>query len=258
MTHWTSPLLVVMTLMLLVWIVSLVKRDASIVDVFWGLGFVLLGWIHFVASEDHTTRAILVFILVTLWGLRLSAHILWRSHGQGEDYRYRAMRERHGHRFPWISLFTVFLLQAMLIWLIAMPLSLAIRSPVPEHLTWLDALGLGLFSIGFLFEAIADWQLSRFRANPHNRGKVLRTGLWRFTRHPNYFGDATLWWGLFFFAFATPGALWTVYSPLLMTLLLMRVSGVTLLEKTLRETKPHYLEYVQQTNAFFPWFPRSR
>ena len=253
-----SGLGVSLGMMTLVWIVSLLKRDASIIDIFWGAGFALLGWFYLVSSpEGHTTRAFLVTVLVTLWGLRLSLHILWRNWGKGEDYRYAEMRARHPKTFPWRSLVTVFWLQAALLWAISMPLLRGVVGPFPERLTWLDIVGALVFAVGFGFEAVGDWQLARFKRDPGNKGKVLDRGLWRYTRHPNYFGDSAVWWGLFLVAAATPGSFWTIYSPIVMTFLLVRVSGVSLLEQHLREVKPAYEDYVRRTSAFFPWFPKS-
>jgi steroid 5-alpha reductase family enzyme len=258
MTPWpllAIALVVALGMMTLVWLASLVKRDASIIDIFWGLGFVVMGWIYFLAADDHATRGFLVVGLVSLWGLRLSVHILWRNWGHDEDYRYREMRERRPETFPVRSLLTVFWLQALLLWAISTPLLQGQRHPETAPLAPLDVLGIALFVVGFGFEAGGDWQLARFKGDPTNKGKVMNQGLWRYTRHPNYFGDALVWWGFFCFAAATPGGWWTVYSPILMTLLLMRVSGVTLLEKRLEQTKPAYREYAERTNAFFPWFP---
>jgi steroid 5-alpha reductase family enzyme len=246
-----------LALMTLAWRLSLARRDASIVDGFWGLGFVLATWIYVGGRVAPTQRGDVVAALATLWGLRLSLHILWRSRGRAEDYRYHEMRERDPAGFPRRSLLTVFWLQAALLWAISAPIFQAQR-PGPSGLTALDWLGLGLFALGFPFEAVGDWQLARFRGDPANAGRVLDRGLWRYTRHPNYFGDAVVWWGLCCFALATPGSGWTLYSPALMTVLLMRVSGVTLLEKKLRETRPDYRRYAEETNAFFPWLPRRR
>ncbi|MDH5198287.1 MAG: DUF1295 domain-containing protein [Gemmatimonadota bacterium] len=246
----------VLALMTLVWCGSLVLRNASIIDVAWGLGFVGITWLHVGHGAAPTSRTWIVAALVTVWGLRLSCYILWRNWGTGEDYRYGAMRERNPRSFPWRSLVTVFWLQGVLLWAISLPLSRAVRSPEPSSLTWLDGLGVVLFAIGFAFEAGGDWQLARFKANPENRGKLLDRGLWRYTRHPNYFGDAVIWWSFFCFAAATPQSLWTIYSPVLMTVLLMKVSGVALLERRLAEVKPGYRDYVARTNAFFPWWPR--
>lgn len=251
-----TALVVALGMMTVVWALSLIMRDASIIDVFWGLGFAVLGWLYYVLGESSTQRSLIVPALVTLWGGRLSLYILWRNWGKGEDYRYREMRQRNPKTFPWRSLFTVFWLQAILLWAISVPLLQIQRGSLPAGLTWLDLVAMLLFLIGFVFEAGGDWQMARFKSDPGNAGKVLDRGFWRYTRHPNYFGDAMVWWGFFFFALATPGSLWTIFSPLLMTVLLMRVSGVTLLEKRLKEVKPGYQDYVRSTNAFFPWFPR--
>ncbi len=240
----------------LVWILSVRLRDASIADVCWGPGFVLLAWLYFVLSPGSTPRSWLAAMLITLWGLRLSVHIFRRSHGKGEDPRYQAMRARRGPGFWWRSLFTVFWLQAALLWFIALPLLVAVRASQPAALTAVDGLGILCVAVGLAFEVVGDHQLERFRAEPSNRGKVLDRGLWRYTRHPNYFGDATMWWGMYAIAAATPGGWLTVLSPALMTLLLMRVSGVTLLETSLKASRPGYLEYIARTPAFFPWFPR--
>jgi steroid 5-alpha reductase family enzyme len=251
-------LVAVLGLMTLIWLASLVKRDASIIDLFWGIGFALSAWVYFAGVEIRTLRGSLVAGLVTVWGLRLSLYLLWRNWGQGEDYRYQEMRARHPASFPLRSLLTVFWLQGLLLWAISTPLYQAQRpSPFPS-LGALDFLGLGLFLVGLGFEAGGDWQLARFKRDPRNAGRVMDQGLWRYTRHPNYFGDALVWWGFFALAAATPGGSWTVYSPLLMTVLLLRVSGVSLLEQRLRETKPEYRAYAERTNAFLPWFPRQR
>ena len=244
----------VLGLAFLVWLISLAKRDASVADVFWGLGFVVLAWLYRDLGDAGSFRAVLVPVLVTGWGVRLAAHILARGRGRGEDPRYAAMRRRWGDRFPVVSLFTVFWLQAGVLWIVALPLLQVQTAAAPW--SWLDGLGVALFTVGFLFEAVGDLQLLRFRADPANRGRVLDRGLWRYTRHPNYFGDAVLWWGFGALALATPGGAWTLAGPALMTLLLRRVSGVTLLEKGLHETRPGYRDYVRRTNAFFPWRPR--
>jgi steroid 5-alpha reductase family enzyme len=241
----------------LVWVISVKLRNASIADVCWGSGFVLLAWMYWWLSPALTLRSWLVVMLVTLWGARLSVHIFRRNRHAGEDPRYQAMRAAHGHAFWWRSLLTVFWLQGAILWFVALPVLVAIRAARPEALTVLDGLGLLLFVIGLGFEAVGDHQLARFKREPSNRGRVLDRGLWRYTRHPNYFGDATLWWGLYFMACATPGGWLTVLSPALMTFLLIRVSGVTLLEKGLTASKPGYQAYVARTPAFFPWFPRA-
>ena len=249
-------LVVILTAQTAVWAVSLRRRDASVADVFWGLGFILLAWVYCLLSPALTPRSWLVAVLVTAWGARLSSHIFRRNHGRGEDPRYQAMRASHGHAFWWRSLFTVFWLQGAILWFVALPVLAAIRAAEPTALTAVDGLGILLFAIGFSFEVVGDRQLRRFRRDPANRGRVLDRGLWRYTRHPNYFGDAVLWWGVYAMAAATSNGWLSVLSPALMTFLLMRVSGVTLLEQSLKASKPGYHTYIARTPAFFPWFPR--
>ncbi|NNG16005.1 MAG: DUF1295 domain-containing protein [Gemmatimonadales bacterium] len=240
----------------IVWLISLVMRDVSIVDVYWGFGFVMLAWMYILSAPGHTTRAMIVVILVTLWGARLSLHLLRRKWGAAEDYRYRAMRDKHEARFGWVSLFSVFWLQALIMWIVSFSVFEAIRRLDPGTLSAPDIVGILVFAIGLFFESIGDWQLTRFKADPTNRGKVLDRGLWRYTRHPNYFGDALVWWGLFLLAASNPGSWWTILSPILMTTLLVKVSGVALLEKDLAKTKPAYRDYLETTSAFLPWPPR--
>ena len=246
----------ILTGLTLVWMISVRLRDASIADLCWGAGFVVLAWLYCFLSPSLTPRSWLVAGLVTLWGTRLSVHIFRRHHGTGEDPRYQAMRASQGPAFWWRSLFTVFWLQGAILWFVALPLLVAVRATQPAALTAVDGLGIVLFAVGFGFEAVGDDQLARFRANSSNRGRVLDSGLWRYTRHPNYFGDATMWWGIYAIAASTPGGWLTVVSPSLMMLLLMRVSGVTLLERGLKDSKPGYRAYIARTPAFFPWFPR--
>jgi len=241
-----------------VWLLSLKLADAGIADVFWGLGFAMLAAFYAIAFDGAETRTILVTALALMWGGRLSLHIFRRSRGKDEDPRYAAWRAAAGDSFWWKSYFTVFLLQGFLMWVIAAPLALSAWSPVPAGLTLLDGLGAAVWLAGFLFEAIGDAQLRAFKSDPDNRGKVLDSGLWAWTRHPNYFGDALLWWGFFLIALSVPGGGWTIFSPVLMTFLLLRVSGVSLLEKGLKESKPGYAKYVESTSAFFPRPPRSR
>ena len=249
-------LAVIAALMLGVWLLSLVKKDASIVDTFWGIGFVLIAGVCCAIGEGYEMRKILITALTAVWGLRLAAHIFFRNKDKGEDFRYKAMRARHGKRFPVVSLYSVFAVQGLLMWVISFPLQIGETSRLPARLTWLDWAGVTIWLIGFGFESIGDLQLARFKADPKNKGKVMDRGLWRLTRHPNYFGDALLWWGFFLIALSTPSGAWTLISPLIMTALLMKVSGVALLEKTLMKTKPEYRDYVGRTNAFFPWLPR--
>ena len=241
--------------MLLLWLLSLRLGNAAIVDIFWGCGFGLLAWLYFALSAGLLSRKLLVAALVTIWAARLSLHIWQRNRGRPEDFRYRAWREQWARSFAWRSLLQVFLLQGALMWLISAPLLLAQTQAASAALGMLDALGTLLWLFGFAFEAGGDWQLLRFKANPANAGRVLDSGLWRYTRHPNYFGDALIWWGLFLLGAGGPLGRWTIGSPLLMTVLLVRVSGVSLLEKTLGQ-RSAYREYIARTPAFFPWWPK--
>jgi len=238
----------------LTWIVSLFKGDASIVDSLWSLIFLTLCAIWFFALEYTTMRGVIVFSLLTFWALRLSAYITWRNWGEGEDARYQAMRRKYSPNFAAKSLFFVFLLQGLLAWIIALPLLAAITGSRP--LNPVDAAAVVLVLFGILFESIADAQLAAFKARPDTKGRVMDTGLWRYTRHPNYFGECCVWWGFYLFALAA-GGWWSILSPLLMTFLLLRVSGVVLLEKDIVERRPGYREYINRTNAFIPGIPRN-
>jgi steroid 5-alpha reductase family enzyme len=247
----------VLAYMTFLWLVSLALKNASIVDIFWGLGFIVAVAAYFVAGDGWMTRKLLVLVLVAVWGLRLSGYILWRNHGKGEDFRYHKMREAAGASFWWRSYFQVFLMQGLLLWVISAPLLASQHNEHPHHLIVTDVLGATVWGLGFFFEVVGDWQLARFKASPANKGKVMRYGLWRYTRHPNYFGDATLWWGLFIIAAGTRNGWMTAFGPAIMTVLLMRVSGVALLERTLKREKPEYAEYIARTSAFVPWLPKG-
>jgi steroid 5-alpha reductase family enzyme len=241
--------------MVVLWLVSLALRNSSIVDVFWGTGFVIANWIYFALTPGGLpARKLLVGILVTMWGLRLSLYVLWRNWGKPEDFRCAKWRGEEGASWWWKSLPRVFVLQGVLLIVISIPLLAAQSGNVPFGV--LDYVAVPVWLIGFFFEAVGDLQLARFKANPANKGKVMNRGVWRYTRHPNYFGDAAQWWGYYLAALAT-GGWWTIYAPIIMTFLLMRVSGVALLEQTM-ETRPGYKEYVETTSAFVPWFPRKR
>ena len=251
-------LVVALGLLTLVWVGSVVRRDASLVDRFWGAGFVVLAVYYWTTAEAASvqsgTASAVVLGLVALWGVRLSGYLTWRNWGHGEDYRYQAMRQKTGPKFWWTNLLTVHYLQAVIMWFVSLPLLAGLQgqASIRHPLVWL---GFVLFAVGFYFEAAGDWQLTRFRANEANRGRVLDSGVWRYTRHPNYFGDACLWWGFYGIAVAADGG-WTVLSPLVMTGLLLKVSGVALLEKKLVETKPQYRDYVARTSSFLPMPPR--
>ena len=249
--------LVVMVMMSILWIISVIKTDASIVDPFWSLGFILAAAFYLVRTGGTESRQNLLFVLVLIWGLRLSLFLLRRNWGKGEDYRYQDFRKRFGEqRYWWFSFFQVFLLQGFLQWLISAPLLGAMYYSRDNSLNLLDLLALSVWIIGFSFEAGGDYQLARFKADPANRGKVLSSGFWRYTRHPNYFGDSAVWWAYGLFAIAA-GAWLTAAGSVLMTYLLIKVSGVAMLERSLKDKKPEYREYIRKTSAFLPWFPKN-
>jgi steroid 5-alpha reductase family enzyme len=249
-----DSLLMMGTLGLVGWLYSLARQNVTIVDSMWSLFFLLavltpasqLGWM---VNE----RGALIAVLVTLWSTRLAVFLTKRNFGHTEDLRYQKIRSNN-EPF-WIkSLYIVFGLQVILAWLISLPLHGATLSTRP--LTLLDGIGTLLWTIGFFWEVVGDRQLAKFKANPGNRGKVMNQGLWRYSRHPNYFGECALWWGYYLIALSG-GAWWSLPAPILMTLLLLKVSGVALLESTIVERRPSYAEYIRRTNAFIPWFPRK-
>jgi len=253
----TVNLVVTGVLVFLVWLVSVKLADVSIVDIFWGFGFVVIAWLTFLATANNspaTGRRLLLAVLTTIWGLRLTLHLARRKIGEPEDHRYQAMRHSIGPRFWLISLGVVFGLQGLIMNIVALPIMAGPFEQAPLGVP--AVVGVVLWAIGLTFEALGDWQLARFKADPGNRGKVLDQGLWRYTRHPNYFGDFLVWWGLYLVAVGGQ-FWWTVIGPVLMSVLLMRVSGVTLLERSLQASKPAYAEYQRRTSAFFPRPPRN-
>jgi steroid 5-alpha reductase family enzyme len=251
-----SVALGIAALMIVTWLVSLPLHNASIVDLIWGLGFVVTAWVAYLTTPVATTTAHMValLVMVTVWGLRLSGYLAWRNIGKGEDFRYVAMRKKYGNPFPIISLFVVFGLQGVLMWLVSLPVQAGMGADEPLGvLAWL---GMVAWAVGVFFETTGDLQLARFKANPENKGKVMDRGLWRYTRHPNYFGDFMVWWGLYLVALDT-GAWWSVIGPIVMTALLMKYSGAGLLEKTITKRRPGYDEYIRRTNSFFPGPPKA-
>lgn len=251
---WLLALGAVAALAVAAWLVSVRLRDVSIVDSLWSLFFVVVSGVYIANAEASGPRTWLVAAMVAAWALRLSVYITVRNHGQPEDRRYQAIRERNQPHFWLKSLYIVFLFQAVLAWVICLPALAAVSgqtAPGP-----LDYLGVGLWLAGMSFEVVGDWQLARFQRTRRSPDAVLDTGLWRYTRHPNYFGEALLWWGVYLLALSA-GAWWTVFAPAVMTFLLLKVSGVALLEKDIAERRPAYRDYVRRTNAFIPWMPRA-
>ena len=247
----------ILTLFTLLWLLSVKLKNVSIVDLFWGAGFVVVNAFYVFMSGDLTIRKCLMLGLVTVWGLRLSLYLAWRNIGKGEDFRYQEFRRKYGpERYWWISYFQTFLLQAVLMMIISLPLFGVSTGSSSGGLNLLDYLAILVWLTGFSFEAGGDYQLARFKRNPQNKGKVMCYGFWKYTRHPNYFGDSAVWWAYGLFSMAA-GSYWQAIGSVVMTLLIIKVSGVALLEKTLNNTKPQYAEYIRKTNAFFPWFPKK-
>ena len=248
---------VIFALVTLLWLLSLPLKNCSIMDIGWGVIFIIITLLAFTLTpQGYLPRKLLLCTLITFWGTRLAIHIGIRNFGKQEDFRYARWRTENGERWWWLSFFQVFLLQGFLLWVLSAPVLAAQTSGFPAILTPLDWLSAIVWMVGFLFESIADIQLMLFKARPVNQGKLLTTGLWKFTRHPNYFGEAVLWWGIYLIALAA-GRGWTIFSPVLMTYLLTRVSGIPMLERTLA-LKSGYEEYRQKTSAFIPWLPGKR
>jgi steroid 5-alpha reductase family enzyme len=237
------------------WLLSLPLHDVSIVDPGWGFGFVIVAWIAAAVGDGCPARRWLLAGLVSVWGLRLAGYLVARKlRDRREDPRYTEMRDRYGPRFPLISLVVVFLLQGVLIWVVSLPVQGS--APQGDALSVLDFVGVAFWAVGLFFEAVGDFQMSRFKSDPAHRGQVMDRGLWRYTRHPNYFGDFMVWWGIYLIALSTGGAWWTIVGPLVMSTLLIRVSGKGHLEQRMM-SRPGYAEYVARTSGFFPRPPRS-
>lgn len=255
-THpYFAALIVILVIGVLAWLASLAKNDVSFVDSLWSLFFLAAAVVIAASVDSLSARGLLVVSLVAIWAFRLSIYITARNWGEPEDFRYQSIRANNEPGFAIKSLYIVFGLQGVLAWLVALPLLPAITSD--SALDALDLLAALFWLTGFVFEAGGDYQLSRFKARRENEGRVLKTGLWRLTRHPNYFGDFCIWWSFYLFAVAS-GGWWSIASPLLMSVLLLKVSGVALLEKTIGERRPEYSEYIRNTNAFFPGPSRMR
>jgi len=248
---------IILILVTLLWIWSIFIKNVSIVDIFWGVGFVVVNTFYVFMSGELNARKIVILTLVCIWGFRLAIYLAIRNIGKGEDFRYQEFRQNYGpKRYWWFSYFQTFLLQGVLIMIISLPLLGINYNNSNGNLQILDYLGIIIWIIGFTFETVGDFQLSNFKRDSKNKGKILHTGLWKYTRHPNYFGDSAVWWAYGIFSIAA-GSYWQAIGAVIMTLLILKISGVSLLEKTLKETKPQYKEYIQKTSSFIPWFPKK-
>ncbi|MFA6613100.1 MAG: DUF1295 domain-containing protein [Dehalococcoidales bacterium] len=246
--------LVILVYMSLLFLAALMLGDNSIADIGWGFGFIVVALFVLFIQADFTARQILVTSLITIWCLRLSARILKRNWGKGEDFRYRKWREEWGRWFILRSYLQVFILQGFFMWLISLPV-IIIGAKMQPGFGWVDFTGLAVWLIGFFFEAVGDWQLDRFLSNPDNRGKILDSGLWRYTRHPNYFGEVVMWWGIYIISLSQLWGWAGIIGPITITVLILFVSGVPLLERTMAKN-PAYNDYASRTSIFFPLPPR--
>ncbi len=249
--------ILVLSCMILLWIISLLIKDASIVDIFWGIGFVIINtYLAYKSGFSHLSdKHIIFFIIVNIWGLRLAGYLAIRNLGKGEDFRYKNWRAQYADRWWWLSFFRVFILQGIVMVILG-----ALFIPIyldNNPLSILHLIGLLIWLIGFIFEAGGDLQLMVFKSKSVNKGKVLNSGFWKYTRHPNYFGDAMIWWGYFLFAVTYPYGIFFILCPIIMTYLLIKISGVAMLEKSLVNNKSKYHEYIRKTPAFFPWLPKK-
>jgi steroid 5-alpha reductase family enzyme len=247
-------------LFLTLWLVNVRIKDPSFIDSLWALGMVLIAWSSFLFTGARGMHALLLTGLCTIWGLRLGIYLLWRWRRNGPDRRYVTMmglaQKDRGWGYARASLLLVFALQLPLQFIVCLPVQLG-QIPAPHALGWLAWLGAIVALKGIAFESIGDFQLVAFKANPANAGKVLQTGLWRYTRHPNYFGDALVWWGLWLIAADTGLGVWSLPGPILLTFLLTRWSGMPTVEGRMRRKKPEYEAYVQRTSGFIPMLPRK-
>jgi steroid 5-alpha reductase family enzyme len=255
MDYYLTLALILFGYMSLWFVVSLIKKRNDVADVAWGLGFVLLAWISFFLSGDFGMRGILVNGLVSIWGLRLAWHIHSRNKGKAEDYRYLAWRNEWGKWFYIRSYLQVYLLQGLLLFLIVFPVLVINKNP-GLSLGWLDLAGLMVWIFAFCFEAVGDAQLARFIKNPENKGKLMQSGLWAYTRHPNYFGEVTLWWGIWLISLSVSSFWFTIIGPITITYLIIKVSGIPMLEKKMME-HPDFAEYKRRVSIFFPLPPKK-
>jgi steroid 5-alpha reductase family enzyme len=247
---YVNGLTVILLMAITTWLLSAWKRDVSIVDSLWSLMLLAAGITYIATADTFNTRSELILVLLIIWALRLSIYVTWRNWGEAEDHRYQEIREKYSPHFALKSLGIIFIFQALIAWIISLPLWSALTS-TQTSLHVIDLIAIALWLTGMTFETVADWQLARFKANPNNNGRVMNHGLWRYSRHPNYFGEALIWWSFYLFA-VSAGAWWTLPAPLLMNWLLLKFSGVVMTEQSILKRRPAYKQYIEITNAFIP------
>jgi steroid 5-alpha reductase family enzyme len=255
MNHYLTLVILLFLYMTLWFGVALIKKRNDVADIAWGIGFVFISWCSLIISGVYAPSAIAVTVLVTIWGSRLSWHIYQRNKGKPEDYRYQEWREQWGKWFYFRSYLQVFLLQGLFLALIVFPV-VFINHNAQQTLSLFDGLGFLVWVCGFVFESVGDAQLARFIKNPNNKGMLMQEGLWRYTRHPNYFGEVLQWWGVWLYALSIPSGWVTIIGPLTITFLILKVSGIPLLEKKM-EANPLFKEYKKKTSMFFPLPPKK-
>lgn len=248
--------LTILVVMLTTWVISVMISNASIVDIVWGAGFAITSWVLALTIDGNSGRQVLLSIMVGVWGMRLALYLARRNIGHGEDWRYKAMRKKAGKSFPVRSLITVFGLQGVLMWVVSLPVQFGNGDDTPG-VGPVAVIGIMVWAVGLAFEAIGDAQLARFKRDPQNAGKVMDKGLWSLTRHPNYFGDALLWWGIGIVGAETGSGVIGFIGPAVMTFFLLRISGVPMLERSLHKRREGYEEYVARTSGFIPRPPRK-
>jgi len=246
---------VVFFYMTLFFIIAQIKKNNSIVDMGWGLGFVVIAFYTLFINGNYSFLSILVTTLVSVWGMRLVYHILKRNLGKPEDFRYAAWRKAWGKWLVPRAFFQVFMLQGVIMLVIAYPIIMNNDRSIGS-LGYREIIGLVMWIVGFIFEALGDKQLKEFIADKKNKGKIMKEGLWKYTRHPNYFGEATMWWGIFIISLSSKSGIYGIISPITITLMLLYVSGVPMLEKHYKNNK-EFQAYAKVTSKFIPWFSKK-
>ena len=252
-----SNFIILMACMIVLWLISIPLRDVSFVDSFWAIGFLVVAGVTYQMTGGETDRRQLMLLITAIWSLRLGIFLFLRWRREGPDGRYVALLAKAPGNVHIHSLKKVFLLQGPMLWLVSLPVQLGQIQAEPLQLGVLAWVGAGLAAIGIFFESVGDQQMANFKSDPANHGKVMDRGLWRYTRHPNYFGDTCVWWGLYLIAAETSLGIWSIIGPALLTWTLIKWSGAALLERRLKRSRPGYIEYLERTSSFIPWPPRT-